>query len=171
MTDETNHRIDGKAEAQRIMQITRGLIGQECWMAHLSYGGELRLEFGARLPYPHPALARMYQGEWMLGTRASSWRIESDGSVLVDSDAEEGLVRERITALQGLRVGSFFIAFPSLDVDLQFENDISLLVIPEKSDDSNLADWELFMPDSRLLKVGPGNLWSLQQSDKPMDDD
>lgn len=35
-----------------LRELTSGVIGETCWRANLSYGDELTLYIGARIPYP-----------------------------------------------------------------------------------------------------------------------
>lgn len=67
------------------------LAGLPCLKAEVSYGGELMLHFGSGQSYQHPKLKNQERGEWILGTRGSSWAVFVPGN-------------PNLVAFQGLRL-------------------------------------------------------------------
>lgn len=67
-------------------QLTQDLIGERCTQVHFSYGDELCLDFGKLSPCDHPKLRDLLEGEWILCTRATPWRIFADQQLILDSE-------------------------------------------------------------------------------------
>lgn len=132
--------------------ILRALQGKRCWRARLGYGDELRLEFGAKIPYRNPLLAAERRGEWTLGGRASPW-------TLTTRDEPAPLSR-----IEGLNVVEAGVRSSSLDLRLTFQDGTVLEVVNDPAE-HELAAWELFTPDGMVLRTGPGLRWSYQRGD------
>ena len=62
-------------DLEKIRQITHPILRENCWEASLSYGGELCLEIGERIPYTNKLMAGQEKGAWRLGTRATPWKL------------------------------------------------------------------------------------------------
>jgi hypothetical protein len=78
--------IEPSADPAVLHALLTALLGQRCLKADMSYGGELMLHIGEPVPYRHPKLADEQKGSWILGTRASGWRLLlNEPAVLIES--------------------------------------------------------------------------------------
>lgn len=165
MTPNLVHRVSSDADLNKPREITRGLLGEPCWKAALSYGDELRLEIGARVPTTKKSMKGSEKGAWMFGTRQSDWTIESQSGTLVTSHADSRPQREKLHQLEGTTIVGFEISYPSLIPTVSFSNGYTLTLLKQVDDDSELPYWELFTPYRMVLKVGPKDIWSYVSTD------
>lgn len=163
------------------------LVGEPFLQARFSYGDELTLHFGEARRPQSKMLAHTTRGSYIVGARASSWCLKAvSGPMLFvamsDSraTAPEGfkpLSAEQVEANQLLKPGTPIVA---ADVELRKSGEAaaftcslvmsdgsSLLIVPETESPANakeavdgIADWEVFTPHDRYLRVGPGAAWS-----------
>ena len=152
------------SEIARIEKLLEGIIGETCWGVRLSFGDELRLEVGPKMPNPN--LKGQQKGLWRLGTRASRWILEISGDSVVDSNDDMLLIIEKIKLIEGNQIMALIIDWTDLGVEIQLSNQINLKILTVWNNTSKLAHWELFMPDSMFLKMGPKRTWSYDRSDK-----
>jgi hypothetical protein len=154
------------------------LVGQPFLFARPSYGDELTLHFG-QLREPTSAKVKRPRGSFVLTLRGSVWQIDPGaGSNLVLSDTLTGTPLD-LSALEShppVTAGSLTVAVrPFADPEsggfglyLAFSDqsrvvirpDVSDLITEADPDLPRLADWELFTPHDRVLRVGPGANWS-----------
>lgn len=149
-----------------------------CGRVSLSYGGELDLHFGELLHYDHPKLSHLLRGTLMFGTRATPFKIlDSSGSVLIttaddDSDSKTNqALRIAIEQFEGKKLKSVSLDSTSMQLRLDFENGSSLIIVPDLNsddDDDALAYCELFMPNDKVLEVGPGRTFRIHSSNEVM---
>jgi hypothetical protein len=161
--------------------LLEGLVGQPCVKVAFSYGGELLLHFGDRLPYEHPKMQGKARGSWVLGTRASVWKLFLEASgVLIGSPGSEPhdypnpprISNEEVEA-KARAIAGVWVAgtdpLPTRPGDgyallVRFGDGSHLMVLPSPPDEEDaadpVADWELFTPFGMYLQVGPGPTWS-----------
>lgn len=153
-------------ELKRLEQKMKPLIGQLCWQARLGYGDELCLEFGERIPYDSPLLVDEFKGKWQLGSRGSDWELFCNGETLATSALEIEQVSPVLKRIEGTKVTQIKIFYPILL--LNFDNQCCLLIKlnPDDLDSQDLAAWELFTPNHRILEFYPNGTWSDQASDE-----
>ena len=96
MTANPVQKVTNASDIKQVEALVRGILGETCWKAHLSYGGELRLEIGAKLPYLQTSMAGKERGTWMLGVRGSGWVLESPAETLVNSRDTLAVIEQRI---------------------------------------------------------------------------
>ncbi len=156
------------ASKTRLPRALRQLIGRECWKAAFTYGGELSLHFGARLPYDTAKMAGRKRGEWILGTRGTRWiLVTPTQSLSSDSETEEQLDR-KVKALKRGKVVSFE-QVSSRDWVMTFSNGCFFHIAPSADDqEAGLPYWELFTPNDTVITFGPGDALSSERSDVPM---
>src|SRR5437660_151573 len=110
MSQSKVRSIPRARDINKLHGVIRGLLGQECWKAAFSYGGELLLHFGARIPCNHPKLATEREGEWVFGTRGTAWILYTSKGIVRSTDRtdtnEEQLERKLTTSLRGSRVSN-----------------------------------------------------------------
>lgn len=160
------------------------LVGQPCVKAEFSYGGEFKFHFGGPVPYKHPKLADKKKGAWVLGVRASKWRLLLlNPPLLIEIDwpeelktatrssqwkarppVDEAEVEKATSRLVGQMVMDVQPMPFTLGVGLQivFADGSNLVICPNPEEDEDpepLADWELLTPYRARLQVGPGVSW------------
>ena len=145
-----------------------------CGRVSLSYGGELDLHFGELLHYDHPKLSHLLRGTLMFGTRATPFKIlDANGSVLIttadeDSDSKTNqALKFAIEQFEGRMLKNVSLDTDSMQLKLDFENGSSLVLIPDLTDDT-LAICELFMPNGKVLELGPGRTFRIHSSTEAM---
>ncbi len=161
------------------------LVGQPFLFFRQSYGDELTLHLGTPREPMSPKLRRRNRGSYVLTLRGSIWSLlsgthseltftdpclkpETTHARQVDlAELEKTLPIEPGTPIELARpfrseaTGGFGLL-------LVFADQSRLMIRPSpiSSSDSNavelpeIADWELFTPYGRYLRVGPGPTWS-----------
>ncbi|HET6575145.1 MAG TPA: hypothetical protein VFG68_16175 [Fimbriiglobus sp.] len=168
------------------------IVGQPFLFFRETYGDELTIHFGALKEVMSPKLRKRQRGSYVLTLRGSVWKIEGGatpglyltGPVAFPPGSTSELKPFPLAAFEQqppIEPGAIVItAKPFLDTEygggigVYFVfSDRSLIVIrPNPADlileaDPDLpriADWELFTPHSRYLRVGPGSVWSYTAS-------
>jgi hypothetical protein len=153
-------------DLKSLEQKMQPLVGQLCWQARLGYGDELCLEFGERIPYNSPLLEDEFKGEWQLGSRGSDWGLFCNGETLATSELEIEQLSPLLKRIEGTKVTQIRIFYPILL--LNFDNQFCLLIKlnPDDLESQDLAAWELFTPNHRILEFYPNGTWSEQASDE-----
>ncbi len=156
------------ADLDRLREVVGGIVGQPCWRVHFSYGGELCLHAGERLPYAHPALADKQRGAWILGTRGTAWRVESPDATRATSADEPDQAKARLAPLETASLTAVAIGGDDLSLTVSFDNGWKLCLTPTPEiEGRDLLLWELFTPERMLLTFGPGKVWSYTRADQP----
>ncbi len=144
-------------------EATRGVIGELCWAARLSYADELQLHMGDKRPYPSKRLGDQQKGAWILGSRGTTWKVLVANGVYITSDNDVELIRQKIPVMENQVVTAFDIEPEHLSLTLTFGNGGQLVISPTLDDDQwdGVPYWELFTPDQACVQVGPGKTWSM----------
>jgi hypothetical protein len=165
------------------------LAGQRFLKASLSYGDELRLHFGEPQPLSNPKLANIQRGAWVLGVRASAWRVNLNRFGIVLTAGYPPLPRSLATPAAPQDMADYANKLKGSDVIgahaplwfrpsdfapgllLLFSDgstfELSPAFVPSDSEEDALPDWELFTPYKTYLRVGPGPVWSNLRADVP----
>jgi hypothetical protein len=144
-----------------------GLIGKKCWKVAFSYGGQLRLHFGARIPYSSPKMAGKKKGEWMFGTCGTPWILITPQGSVSSTDADEDELERKVSVLENAKVTGFGISVPDHALMLTFTGQRCLYIVPTADDHGDVPYWELFMPDDLYIEYGPDSHWTCARSDVP----
>lgn len=150
---------------ERVKEITKSIVGEICWAARMSYGDELVLHAGARIPYSQKSMAGKEKGSWILGTMITEWQLQCQEKVLFSSQSLPER-RDEIRAIEGTRITAFEIG-TELGLTVEFSNGCQLKLFPDEGEIGDLPYYELFTPDRMVLKVGKGQIWSYLPSDLP----
>ncbi len=153
-------------DLESLKEITNKLLREPCWKVNLSYGDELTLHIGEKVAYSQKSMAHREKGSWILGTRATWWKIMFTNQTLVTSDEDSEILNQRIHIIENTKVVAFEIDYLDLSLSIIFSNEYELVLCPDK-EDFDLPYWELFTPDQMLLKFGPGSAWSYIRADLP----
>jgi len=149
-----------------LKKIASRIIGEPCWQATMSYGDELSLDIGGRIPCSRSRDRE--KGAWILGTRGSDWKLEYLGKIIATSQSDSEIGKQRIKEIQGATIAALSTRYPDLVLTVLLSNGYKLMVFPDRENDLDLSYWELFTPDNMLLEVKPGPLWSYRPSDLPV---
>lgn len=151
------------SDLNQLLQRMNGLIGETCWKANLSYGDELTLHIGEKIPYSQKSMAGKEKGAWIVGTRATQWQLDYLGKVVVSSNHDPEIVKSKINIIKENTITNVKISYPNLILTISFGNECDLILFPDK-EDIDLPYWEVFTPDQMVIKVGPGAIWSIKSS-------
>jgi hypothetical protein len=189
MIIDLKSEIKDSADLRLLNAFLGAMTGQRLLKARLSYGDELKLHFGEPQPAPHPRLASLQRGSWVLATRASRWEaalsrpgLVLDAGVFLSPPAPHTQtatpreMAEYADKLAGAEVGAARAVWsgdrtlaPGLQLVFTDGSHFTLLPdpsnLPDEGDDEPLADWELFTPYKTYLRVGPEPVWSNLRSD------
>src|SRR5258706_3819823 len=91
--------VKSPADLDKLSDLIRGVVGQLCWGPRLSYGDELVLHIGARLPYNSKKLAGKEKGAWILGTLGTDWQIQNGANIVTASDETPELSSQKIQVI------------------------------------------------------------------------
>ena len=145
------------------------MVGKECWKAAFGYDGELRLHFGASLPYESPQMAGQFKGEWRLGTCGTAWILLKPNGFVSSKHGFEHDLEKKVKVLEGSRITRLDVSVPSNTLNIAFSNRWLFQIVPSPEDDRyDLPYWQLFMPDHMVVSFGPGRHWSCRRSDVPI---
>lgn len=151
-----------------LKQVIRSMIGKTCWSARLSYGDELTLDIGGKIPYKQKVMEGKYKGEWILGTRGSEWTLESASGIITSTAEPAEVFKKKVKVIEGTTITAVETNYPDLVLIVGFSNGYQLKVFPDLEDDFDLSCWELFTPNNRLVTMEPGGIWTNRRSDVPM---
>lgn len=167
------------------------LVGLPFLQFRFSYGDELSLHLGKPTKYESPKLRHLRKGSFILGARASNWYAKGsdDAVVLVGratspaSMSDKAGIEQASHIKKGAKVLSAAInpvrnrkKNVGFGVSIAFSDGASFSIVPEIASNEmdggdDVADWQLFTPYERFLRVGPGPKWSYLPSrrgkDKP----
>jgi HD superfamily phosphohydrolase len=164
---EISHQIADRSDTSAIEQELQGLVGASAWGARLSYGDELRIEFGDEIEYQHPQLVGVRRGEWSLSARASAWTIENRGMIVASSEAPSASDSD-LAALDDRPVLGVNVTYPRLALVLSFDGGTRLQIIADTEDDDRVALWEVERPDGSVLIVRSHTEWRLERASEPV---
>lgn len=167
--------IKNNLDLEALQQKIKPILLKPCWKVDLSYGKELRLEIGGKVPYTHPAFQGEYKGEWQFGSRGTDWKLVKDYRTIVTSALEEEEILSKTKILEGTKITDFEIGYPGLVLTIEFNHEYQLyqlIVTPDLTDTEyqDVACWELFAPGHRLFEVYPNYTWFDRPSDVPIDE-
>jgi hypothetical protein len=160
MSPTSRRTVESPADLQDLQSVLQALSGQPFLAARTSYGDELRLDFGRPVPYGTSLLAHYVRGEWVLGIRASPWRLTGTNDHVTDLERPSGAADTIFAALVGERVTDVRVSYPDLDLRISF-NGGQVFTVPINANDESIAAWELFTPDHVVVRAGPGRQWSV----------
>lgn len=164
------------------------LVGEPFLHCRFSYGDELTLHCGQPRESQSQRLKHLVVGSHILGARASNWYLKSAANPAVYASAmiSDRGVPEGFTSITPQQLEQRELAIPGSKVilaeaithcnsagvpggfgcSLLLSDCTACLIMPDRSEGSGaasdlpaIADWELFTPFDRYLRVGPGVRW------------
>lgn len=167
MHHEATRSISRAKNPDKLHELVRGIVGQKCWKATFSYGGELVLHFGARLPCDHPKMDDEFEGEWIFGTCGTAWELSTPTERVLSVERGEAELEKKVAVLENRKVTRFQVTGDVLAIS--FNNHCTLRVVPTAEDARHeVPYWELFMPKDMFVQFRPGAIWSYKRSDVPV---
>lgn len=152
------------------------IVGQPLLFIRFSYGDELTLHLGEPRAYRSSKMVASKRGEYVLGTRASPWHLRSPGGSAIAGtedamSAYTPISKKDVEDSNVIEVGALVVRstvvhdLHGIGLSLAFSDGSSLVLSPSAKDANHeLADWELFTPFERIVRVGPGEKWSCLRS-------
>lgn len=166
-----------------LQAILKQLVGQRFRFFRVAYGDELRLHLG---DVRHSARG-IESGSYVVAARASSWVVNSapTATLLASGDAA-GCESPRRADIKVIEAGGYIdpeaILLSAKPVAgrsefmllLHFSDGSNAFLGPDvpesvsddeaEPDGTEISDWEILTPHSRILIVGPGCRWSYDDS-------
>ncbi len=161
------------------------LVGQLFLFFRQSYGDELTLPLGTPRKSVSPSLRRRIRGSYVLTRGGSTWSLLSGiQSELTLADPclkpettharqldlaelektlpiEPGTPVELVRPFRSDATGGFGLLLVFADQSRLMIRPSPILLLDSNTDEpSEIADWELFTPYGRYLRVGPGRTWT-----------
>lgn len=157
-------------DLEAINTILGRLVGQPCWRVSFSYGDELRIDFGEEMIHVGKGQSQLTWGSWILGTRASYWELAPNGKPAPPPEHPDSRDYKVVVQVMVDTVVTHARLIPTgLILEVTFSNGHILRVYPDPdAPEDDICDWELFIPDKKMLQVGPHDQWVLRDSTKPM---
>jgi hypothetical protein len=176
------------SDPRELNALLRQLLGQPFLFFRVSYGDELTIHLGESLEYGHLRMKGHRKGSYILAARASNWYFRpnmqprmfvgaNDLNPDVSSVAQRVEIREiewRPLVEPGSVVakmdvvpiaGGFILVLILSDRSTLMIEPSQPATADESSEEDPIADWELFTPHGRYLRVGPGDHWAYLASD------
>ncbi len=176
-------------DIETIHELLVPAFGEKAWATKLSTSGRyIVVEFGD--PTPVIGDPNTIAGKWHLVTNACAWRLEKNGGVLTgsldvpsfvpspeyDKDGSQRAnakeqrfnVEQALQELDGLSLQTVEVQRPAFDTIFTFDNSVKLhffSVVFFGNEDGSVTwrHWSFYMPDGRVLIIGPGTNWSVKK--------
>jgi hypothetical protein len=164
------------------------LVGKPFVFLRPTYGDELTLHLGARLPPLSPKVTEP-RGSYVLTLRGSDWWLLCGTKGKLTLSAHEQVAQpqaapevtgQELAKFPSIAAGALVVqADPFSDPGgggfgllLTFSDGSTVLVRPSTDEApepggealAGISDWELFTPYARYLRVGPGPQWAYEPS-------
>jgi hypothetical protein len=143
-----------------IDRIIKPLLGQRPWEVDLGVGSFITMQFGRLLP--PEGVRKKSRGEWYLWVYCCAWRLERGQEVLAASQDPRPTLRLALRPIEGMAVDSITMSPPAGDTVIGFDGGYILRLFTEYSKQNE--SWMLFMPEGKVLVVGPGSSWTFEDS-------
>ncbi|XWK89160.1 MAG: hypothetical protein U7127_03570 [Phormidium sp.] len=146
MTPNLVREVTQLTDIREIAEITMKVFLQICWKATLTYGDELSLHIGAKIPYSQKSMAGKQKGEWIVGTRGNPWQLKSGGETIANSEEDAESIRGKVKAIENNHI-SWFVPTPELDFNRAssnafFYSDLALLEVEPPRSSFPGSTWE-----------------------------
>lgn len=169
MTKNIFEKISSSFDLTKIEELIAGIVGDQCWDAYIGYGSSVVLYIRTKTLYLCD-YGENKIGEWIFNSMGTTWYIYSpfhDSSDLNDATVT---AEQLLPLVKGAVIISFKITYPDLRLSIKFSNGFVVSITPSSEDESvDIAYWTLITPDNMFLEVGPGNQWSYNKADEPID--
>jgi hypothetical protein len=152
MTVKVTDSIENDRDGELLPEILSLLLDQICWSVKMSYGDEIHLHIGDKVPSPRRKSEDDYQGSWVVGTRGAPWTLTGRGRSIASSEEAIEEIEKRLTVLEGMPVTAIDIQYPEAILIWQFDGDYLFTITPDRNEESELADWEILTPERTILQ-------------------
>ncbi|NET59734.1 MAG: hypothetical protein F6K47_27370 [Symploca sp. SIO2E6] len=149
-----------QTDIRQVQTMVDTIVSHKAWGASLGVGSFITLEFGN--PLPSNGEHQQTHGEWHLWIYCCAWRIEEGNEVLASSEDPRAKIELAVRRLEGLALNSIQLMPPAWDTVFNFDEEVFLRSFSIYSEESE--HWMLYMPNGKVLSVGPGSSWSCESS-------
>ena len=161
-----------KKKYQIIYDLFGQIISKKVQDAHWCYGSVVELNFGMNTVIKSPLIKRetyCVEWEWCFWVYMTFWDLEINGKIVTHDDDQQKKIDCTIKKLEGKKLLNMKVLSDEYDMMLTFENDITLHLIANNTEEDN-EQWRLFTPGGRILKAGPFKKLVYKSLDEPDDD-
>jgi hypothetical protein len=135
-------------ENMAIRQVLLGLKGKPAWGLTRTHGSMFFLEIGDLLPRTGE---KRVHGEWHFLVEMCHWRFETQYSIVVGSDDEQGFIDSSFASLELGLIELADAPFPSHDLHIRFSSGVSLMTFSTSAAAKDeWKQWQLYCPDDKV---------------------
>jgi hypothetical protein len=141
-----------------VTNLLKNLLNQPARDVKLGHGSFITLGFGKDLQTEIITRGKKeidIRPEWYLWVYMCFWELETADQLLATHDDDRKIIQESLKRLENKKLLRFEILNDIYDMKLEFEEDITLSLFFNDSNEDNVQ-WMLFTPDEMVLKIGPG---------------
>ena len=151
---------------KEIAELIQRLVGEPCTKQEVGRMKSLSLGFGKPVKRAIKVNEKVYR-EWEMGSYRSAWRVVKEGRVLCGSTDVSDSLAESNEALAGVELGRLagVTQVNSLDVRVEFENDLAVEFLSTFSDDDEC--FHVFCPGDLFIGYSLHAGWQLSSSNQP----
>lgn len=141
-----------KKTSRNVSSFFQPLIGQKPSRARIGWGSFLTFDFG----HLHTEDGHQH-GDWHLWIYQCDWVLSENGNVRVNSEKRRTLIERWIRTLEKVPLTN--VSGSGGHWNFEFGSRLHLKCEPpsDEEGDPDSHYWMLFMPDRRVLAVGPGS--------------
>ena len=142
---------------ETLAKIFAQMVGHVCEEVDNPTGSILRLYIGQMSRLADDALPTSKPHGWRHFTIMSPWRLQNSSTVICDwtvTGGKHGSLGKYITVMMQRRVVSIGAIPPAWDLQIEFDNDLSLFVFSDATNDRDSA-WFLLGTDGLVLNAAP----------------
>jgi hypothetical protein len=158
-------KIVNPQDLQLLKKLIKPLIGEFCWLVKTSYGDELTIHSGKKIPYTSNKMSHFEKGEWIIGSRASYWQLEAHSETIVDSRCDIEDIKSKSKVIERKTITDIDLSYPEMILTVLFGDEYKLKIFPD-NDGWDLPYWEIFMPDKKLIQLESKTQWTYFNADK-----
>jgi len=155
-----------KTDLAQIQNIISPMLNHKAWGVYLGLESFVILEFGS--PITHLTKKNsVVHGEWHVWVYDCAWRLEKGNEVIGGSSDPREHLTDAVKIMNDLMLQPVVLTPPSLETTFFFEQEVSLHLFPVSTQDRDADQWRLYLPDGKVLVIGPGSSWSHEDASKP----
>ena len=148
---------------QILSVILTSFIGETFSWERVSYGDELKLNFGKTRVQEFSGGRKYKKGEWFLTTSSSLWELQQNKQILLDWHVFEGKSdvqnKAKITKVFQQLVGESVKSIKleetpaGIQTVFEFTQNFSFIISPQTYDPELIDLWSLFTPTEQVLSL------------------
>lgn len=147
-----------------ILKKIKKIYGEKCVDVSLRESRGLSLGFGKKIHHDNSHLRSNFFCEWELGTYYGSWRIIKNNKILLASNDDLELLKEKITQLEFGEIITITNLSP-FDIRVSFSDDLNIDFLLAFSDEDEV--FHIFCPEKIYITFTSEGAWMMGASDVP----